>query len=209
MSKKEEVVKSIEDAVSLIKDGQTVAIGGFGADNHRMAIVREMIREGRKISRSSRRRRQVLEIDPLIGAGCVKNSPPYVGQEMYCPIGQPTIANTRSSARRSRWRRPAITCCTRAFSRPGPRARSSLPGAGRRDQHPGAQQGLVEFIDPDRQDQEVIAVPPLRPDWAIIHVGSSDVFGNGQHLGARFGDRWIARASNRIMTQTGASCPSR
>ena len=33
MSKKrKEVVKSIEDAVSLIKDGQTVAIGGFGAD---------------------------------------------------------------------------------------------------------------------------------------------------------------------------------
>ena len=43
MSKKrKEVVKSIEQAAALIKDGQTVAIGGFGADNHPMAIVREM-----------------------------------------------------------------------------------------------------------------------------------------------------------------------
>jgi predicted urease superfamily metal-dependent hydrolase len=32
--KRKEVVKSIEEAVALIKEGQTVAIGGFGADNH-------------------------------------------------------------------------------------------------------------------------------------------------------------------------------
>jgi acyl CoA:acetate/3-ketoacid CoA transferase alpha subunit len=38
--KRKEVVKSIEEAVAQIKDGQTVAIGGFGADNHPMAIVR-------------------------------------------------------------------------------------------------------------------------------------------------------------------------
>ena len=52
--KRKEVVKSIEEAVALIKDGQMVAVGGFGADNHPMAIVREMIRtRGRKISPSS------------------------------------------------------------------------------------------------------------------------------------------------------------
>ena len=54
--KRKEVVKSIEEAVALIKNGQTVAIGGFGADNHPMAIVREMIRTGKKISRSSLQR---------------------------------------------------------------------------------------------------------------------------------------------------------
>ena len=54
--KRKEVVKSIEEAVALIKDGQTVAIGGFGADNHPMAIVREMIRTGKKNSPSSPRR---------------------------------------------------------------------------------------------------------------------------------------------------------
>ena len=59
MSKKrKEVVKSIEEGVALIKDGQTVAIGGFGADNHPMAIVREMIRTGKKILPWWRRQRQ-------------------------------------------------------------------------------------------------------------------------------------------------------
>ena len=51
-------------------------------------------------------------------------------------------------------------------------------------------------------------MPPLRADWAIIHVGWSDVYGNGQHLGARFGDRWLARAANRIMTQAERIVPN-
>ena len=67
---------------------------------------------------------------------------------------------------------------------------------------------LVEFIDPIGKTKKIIAVPPLRPDWAIIHVGWSDVYGNGQHLGARFGDRWMARAANRIMTQTERIVPN-
>ena len=89
MSKKrKEVTKSIEDAVALIKDGQTVAIGGFGADNHPMAIVREMIRTGKKNLTIVASATAGLEIDLLIGAGCVKKLiAPYVGQEMYCPIG--------------------------------------------------------------------------------------------------------------------------
>ena len=73
MSKKrKEVVKSIEEAAALIKDGQTVAIGGFGADNHPMAIVREMIRTDKKNLTIVASATAGLEIDLLIGAGCVK-----------------------------------------------------------------------------------------------------------------------------------------
>ena len=70
--KRKEVVKSIEDAAALIKDGQTVAIGGFGADNHPMAIVREIIRTGKKNLTIVASATAGLEIDLLIGAGCVK-----------------------------------------------------------------------------------------------------------------------------------------
>ena len=50
MSKKrKEVVTSIPGRCAKIKDGMTVAVGGFGADNHPMAFVREVIRKGRKI----------------------------------------------------------------------------------------------------------------------------------------------------------------
>ena len=73
MSKKrKEVVTSIEDAASKIKDGMTVAIGGFGADNHPMTLIREIIRNGRKNLTVIASATAGLEIDLLIGAGCVK-----------------------------------------------------------------------------------------------------------------------------------------
>src|SRR5262245_11606100 len=66
----------------------TVAVGGFGADNHPMALVREIIRNGTKDLTIIASATAGLEIDLLIGAGCVKKLiAPYVGQEMYCPIG--------------------------------------------------------------------------------------------------------------------------
>ena len=46
--KRKEVVTSIEEAAIQDQDGMTVAIGGFGADNHPMALVREIIRNGTK-----------------------------------------------------------------------------------------------------------------------------------------------------------------
>jgi glutaconate CoA-transferase subunit A len=66
----------------------------------------------------------------------------------------------------------------------------------------------VQFTDPIGKTKKIIAVPPLRADWALIHVGWSDAYGNGQHLGARFGDRWLARAADRIMVQAERVVPN-
>jgi len=86
--KRTEVVTSIEDAASKIKDGMTIAIGGFGADNHPMALIREFIRNKTKNLTVIASATAGLEIDLLVGAGCAKKLiAPYVGQEMYCPIG--------------------------------------------------------------------------------------------------------------------------
>ena len=81
--KRKEVVTSIDDAASRIRDGMTVAVGGFGADNHPMALVREIIRNGTKNLTVIASATAGLEIDLLIGAGCVKKLiAPYVGQEI-------------------------------------------------------------------------------------------------------------------------------
>ena len=86
--KRRSVVKPLEEAIAQIENGMTVAIGGFGADNHPMSAIREMIRQGKKELTILANATAGLEIDLLIGAGCVKKLiAPYVGQEMYCPIG--------------------------------------------------------------------------------------------------------------------------
>jgi hypothetical protein len=56
----------------------------------------------------------------------------------------------------------------------------------------------VEFRDPIHGER-YLAVPALHADWALIHVGKADVYGNGQHGGARFGDRLLARAAERVI----------
>jgi glutaconate CoA-transferase subunit A len=56
----------------------------------------------------------------------------------------------------------------------------------------------VPFKDPIH-GEPYLAVPALHADWAIIHVGQADVYGNGQHAGARFGDRLLSRAAERVM----------
>ena len=60
------------------------------------------------------------------------------------------------------------------------------------------QQRLVPFNDPIN-GEPYLAAPALHADWAIIHVGQADVYGNGQHGGARFGDRLLSRAAERVM----------
>jgi glutaconate CoA-transferase subunit A len=201
MSKKrKEVVASVTDAAARIKDGQTVAIGGFGADNHPMALVREIIRKGTKDLTIIASATAGLEIDLLIGAGCVKKLiAPYVGQEMYCPIGH----NYRKYAEEKKievWECSEYILYAGLFAAASGQEFFAWRG-GVGTSIPDLNPDLVQFTDPIGKTKKIIAVPPLRADWAIIHVGWSDAYGNGQHLGARFGDRWMARAANRIMTQ--------
>jgi len=206
-SKRKEVVSSIKDAAAKIESGQTVAIGGFGADNHPMALIREIIRNGTKDLTVIASATAGLEIDLLIGAGCVKKLiAPYVGQEMYCPIGH----NYRKYAEAGKieiWECSEYILYACLFAAASGQEFFAWRG-GVGTSIPKLNPDLVEFTDPIGGTKKIIAAPPLRPDWAIIHVGWSDAYGNGQHLGARFGDRWLARAANRVMTQAERIVPN-
>ena len=208
MSKKrKEVVASVGDAAAMIKDGQTVAIGGFGADNHPMALVREIIRKGTKNLTIIASATAGLEIDLLIGAGCVKKLiAPYVGQEMYCPIGH-NYRKYVESKQIEVWECSEYILYAGLFAAASGQEFFAWRG-GVGTSIPELNPDLVQFTDPIGKTKKIIAVPPLRADWAIIHVGWSDVYGNGQHLGARFGDRWLARAADRILTQAERIVPN-
>lgn len=205
--KRKEVVASVKEAAAKIKSGQTIAVGGFGADNHPMALIREIIRNGTKDLTVISSATAGLEIDLMIGAGCIKKLiSPYVGQEMYCPIGH----NFRKYAEEGKievWECSEYILYAGLFAAASGQEFFAWRG-GVGTSLPELNKDLVEFTDPIGKKKKILAVPPLRPDWAIIHVGWSDVYGNGQHLGLRFGDRWLARAANRIMTQAERIVPN-
>ena len=208
MSKKrKEVIASIEEAAAKIRDGMTVAVGGFGADNHPMTLVREIIRNGTRNLTVIASATAGLEIDLLIGAGCVKKLiAPYVGQEMYCPIGHNFRKYAESGAIEI-WECSEYILYAGLFAAASGQEFFAWRG-GVGTSIPDLNPDLVQFVDPIGKTKKIIAVPPLRADWALIHVGWSDSYGNGQHLGARFGDRWLARAADRIMVQAERIVPN-
>jgi acyl-CoA hydrolase len=161
-NKRREVVSSISDAAAQIKDGMTDAIGGFGAENHPMALVREIIRNGRRNLTVVASATAGLEIDLLIGAGCVRKLlAPYVGQEMYCPIGH-NLRKYAESGQIEIW-------VQRAFSMPDclPRLPARILRLARRRWNQHHRATKIWWSSPIRsQDQEDRRGPAGRADWA-------------------------------------------
>lgn len=70
---------TLRDAVALIKDGDTVAVGGHTLRRHPMAIIQEIIRQGRR-NLKLQGWNSGIDMDMLIGAGCVASvETSYIG----------------------------------------------------------------------------------------------------------------------------------
>ena len=169
----------------------------FGTVNHPMPIIRALVRRKVRNLTVIGAATAGLEIDLLIGAGCVRKVvAPYIGAELHAPIGhcyrraaendeiestkRPNICSIRNLMPR-RVASGFLPCAAGL----APRSRCSIPD-------------YVPFNDPIH-GEPYLAVPALHADWAMLHVGQADVFGNGQHGGARFGDRLHSRAAERVM----------
>ncbi len=192
-----EVLTNEDEAAALVKDGDVVIVGGFGTVNHPMPIIRALIRRQARNLTVIGAATAGLEIDLLIGAGCVKKViAPYIGAELYAPIGHC-------------YRRAAENDAIEVFETTEYLLYSQLDAAARGlgflpwrggvgTALPQLNKAYVPFNDPIN-GEPYLAVPALHADWAVIHVGQADVYGNGQHGGVRFGDRLLARAAERVI----------
>ena len=137
-----------------------------------------------------------LEIDLLIGAGCVRKViAPYIGAELHAPVGTFPLWRAENDEIEV-----YETTEYLLYSQLDAAARGWVSAMARRGRHldPGLNNDYVPFNDPIN-GEPYLAVPALHADWAIIHVGQADAYGNGQHGGARFGDRLLSRAAERVM----------
>ena len=165
--------------------------------NHPMPIIRALIRRKVKNLTVIGAATAGLEIDLLIGAGAVKKViAPYIGAELYAPIGHC-------------FRRAAENNEIQVYETTEYLLYSQLDAAARGlgflpwrggvgTSIPVLNPDYVPFKDPIN-GEPYLAVPALHADWAIIHVGQADIYGNGQHAGARFGDRLLSRAAERVI----------
>ncbi len=184
-----------------MRDGDTVAIGGFVTANHPMPLVRELIRQGKKDLTLVGAATAGLEIDLLLGAGVVGTLvAPYCGGELYSAVGSCFRRAVESGEVTLKETSEYILYAGLQARAMGQEFFAWRGGIG--SSVVDLNDELVVFESPLGDGREYVAVPALPVDWTFLHVGEADKYGNGRHPGARFGDRIMARAADRVALTT-------
>ncbi len=188
--------RTLAEAADLVRDGYTVALGGALSYREPMALVRELIRQGRRDLRLVGSAHGI-DVDLLVGAGVagtVEES--YVGFEQ--DLG---LAPAYRRAAESGTIDVRETCCYTLLQQLRA-AEYGLPfmpvrgvaGTGIAGLHP--EYGEVEC---PFTGERLVAVPALAPDVALIHGICADRRGN-VHLRRPFVlDERFAHASKRVV----------
>ncbi len=162
-----------------------------------MAMLRHVVRRGIKnltVIASG------LSLDLLVAAGCVRKAISYYAGGGF---GVPVAPSFRRAAERGELE---IWECEEGILTAGLQAAAQglpfLPWRG------GVGTSLPE-LNPDLrviqdplQGETLIAVPPIRPDVAILHAAAADAYGNVQHCGGPgWLDLFLCRAAARTLVQ--------
>jgi glutaconate CoA-transferase subunit A len=187
-------------AASWLESGMTVAIG----QPTPMALVRSLIRRGVKDL-------TVVDagfsLDLLIAARCVRKVVSYYAGGGF---GNPVTPAFRRAAERGEievWECEEGILC--AGLQAAAQALPFLPWRGGVGTSiPDVNRDLKIFKDPI-SGETLIAVPPIKPDVAILHAAHADAYGNVQHIG---GPGWIDlfmyRAADRTIVQVEKIIPN-
>jgi len=187
-----------EQISDLVKDGMTLAIGGYLTANKPMAIIRQIIKKGIKdltvIAFPSS-----IELDLLIACGCVKKVIcPYVGMESLSMIAPFFRMKAEEGSLEIREVDVAmVVCMLRAATQGLP----FLPWKGGIGTSIPEINPDIKMVDDPFGSGKLLAIPPLSPDLALIHAAQSDIHGNVQHKGKSFTDGLLARASKKVIVQ--------
>jgi glutaconate CoA-transferase subunit A len=187
---------SLSELAARIPDGASVSFGGVFLHRGPFALVRELVRQGRRD----------LEI--------IKTAPAY-DLDLLCRAK--AVAKVRAGiiamegnfglapwSRRAIERKEVVlqehACPTLVAGLRA--ARYGLPFqpvAGVHGSDLAALNGWQTVKDPYGSGKEVYVIPAIQPDVAVIHVHEIDALGNARVFGSPFWDHAITRASKRVL----------
>ena len=192
-------VMSVKEAVEKFsKDGDYLAIGGFGANRIPTAVCHELLRQKRKhmgfAGHTATHDFEILaagEVFDRLDASYVvgleaRGLSPNARQYMQSGKVQTTEWSNYGLAARFRAAAMGVSFLP---------IRTSL---GTETYHYSA----VETIECPFTKEPYMAVPALYPDVAAIHVHAADIYGNCQIRGISIADLDIARAAKRLIITT-------
>lgn len=183
-----------EDALSALRPGHVLAIGGSLFHNKPMHLVREIVRRELKDLIVIGVPQASLDIDLLIAGGCVAEvRAPYLG---FDHLGlAPSFRRAAASGSIRIWECDETQLLTglEASAKDLP---SGLVKAGVGTDAPFFNSDL-KVIDDPISGEPVIAIGAIKPDFAILHAAVGDEYGNLAYAGYAFGDQLIAEATKR------------
>jgi glutaconate CoA-transferase subunit A len=192
-----EKVMSLEEAASLVNDGDHVALGGCTMSRTPIAAIWALIRAGRrnlKVSRSI----VSTEGDLLFASGAANHiMTSWFSQGIVWGVSKVMRHYTEKKlARFEEWSHMSMGLRYRAGAMgiPFMATRSMLGSDVGRE--------VADQVKPmtcPYTGEPLLLLPALNPDVALIHVQRADRYGNAQLDGLQFMDLDIAMAANRVI----------
>ena len=194
-----EKVVSLEEAAALVKDGETVGIGGSTLSRTPMAMVWSLIRARRK-GLTCARGITSSEGDWLFASGaCNHMITSWFSQGIVWGISKVMRHYVEGGkARFDEWSHMAMGLRFRAGAMGLPfLPMRSMLGSDVLRQRPEPREMDCPFTG-----EKLLLVPALNPDVALVHVQRCDRYGNAQMDGLQFLDIDLAMAANRVILTT-------
>jgi glutaconate CoA-transferase subunit A len=194
-----EKVVSLEEAVSFVKDDESVGIGGSTMSRTPMGLIWALIRAKRRKLLCSR---CIISSDGdlLYGSGASEHIvTSWFSQGILWGVSKVMRHYVETGkARFDEWSHMAMGMRFRAGAMGVPflPIRSML-GSDVLGQRPEAKEMDCPFTG-----EKLLLVPALNPDVALIHVQRCDPYGNAQIDGLQFMDVDLAMAANRVILTT-------
>lgn len=196
---------TVEEAVkTMIKDGDYVAIGGFGANRIPTAVIHEMLRQGKKhlgfAGHTSTHDFQILcagecfdrlDIAYIIGLEARGLSP---NARRYIESGKVKLTEWTNATLSFRLKAAAMGL-------------SFIPARNIMGTDTFKYSASKEIECPFT-GQKYVAHPALYPDFAAIHVHECDIYGNCHVYGASVSDQDLAKASKKVLITTERLIPT-
>ena len=186
---------SLAEAISDVPDGARVALGGNTLHRGPCAAVHEMVRQakrGLEIVKTA----GAYDVDLLCGTGCAcAVSVGFVGFETAFGLAP----SYRRAVERGLVEAKEHACYSViAGLRAATQGVPFMPIAGMTGSDVPSVRGFRRLVDP-YTGQEVVVIPALVPDVAIVHVHEADAQGNARIVGTRFEDVLMVQAARRVI----------
>ena len=192
-------VTTAEEAVkTMIKDGDYITIGGFGANRIPTAILHEIVRQGKK-NLGFAGHTATHDFQILIAGECIDRLDVayIIGLEARGLSPHARRAVESGNIKLTEWTNATLSWRIKAAAM----GLSFLPARNILGTDTFKYSAAKEILCPFT-GQKYAAHPALYPDFAAIHVHECDIYGNAHVYGASVSDQDLAKAAKRVVLTT-------